>query len=80
MAPYPPIEIPMVPIACRPNPMRWHNGISSSITMAMGSSPGCGFQYPPPPSADAIAIGGSGWPATCRASACGGDIPVRTWR
>ena len=46
MAPYPPMEIPIVAIALlpRPRPLRWHIGMNSSVTMAIGSSPGWGFQ------------------------------------
>ena len=31
----------------RPRCMPWHRGMSSEITMPIGSSSGCGFQYPP---------------------------------
>src|SRR5580704_1649223 len=45
-APYPPIEMPIVPMRCgaRPRFSAWQIGTSSPTTICIGSSCGCGFQ------------------------------------
>ena len=45
------------------------------MTMPIGLSQGCGFQYPVPPSAATMAIGGNRRPLIRSAGACGRVIP-----